>query len=71
VKQVIVNTADMEHQLVEFFERDDKSPKKIEFYADELNYEPKSIDRQTVGARIDGAKRLQGLLENLRKEISK
>lgn len=71
VKQTIVNTADMEHELIGFIEKDDKSPKKIEFYSDDLNTEPKLINRGTIGARLDSTKRLQSLLENLRKEISK
>ncbi len=69
IKQAVVNTADMEHHLIEFCERDEKSPKKIEFRNDEPRNEPKPINRQAIAVRLDSAKKLGELLEALRKEI--
>lgn len=71
VKQAVVNTANMEHELVNFLEKDEKGPKRIEFYTDDPNVGPKPIDGRSVIARQDGAKRLNALIEELRKEIRK
>ena len=69
IKQAVVNTAEMEHHLVEFCEQDEKSPKKIEFRNDEPRSESKPINRQAITVRIDSTKKLGELLEALRKEI--
>lgn len=69
IKEVIVNTADMEHHLVEFYEKDEKSPKKIEFRNDELTNEAKYINKQAIAERYEHAKQLGELLEALHKEI--
>ncbi len=71
VKQSIVATADMEHHLASFTEKDDETPKKFLFYADEPGIEPKSIGTETIRSRYESSRRLNGLLESLRKEVSK
>lgn len=71
VRQAIVDTADMEHHLVSFTEKNDETPKKIQFYIDEPNSEPKSISAETIRLRHKNAKRLNELLASLQKEISK
>lgn len=71
IKQAIVDTAEMEQHLIDFIEKDERSPKNILFYADEPNSEPKSISKETISARYENTKLLNNLLETLRKEISK
>jgi hypothetical protein len=70
VRQTIVDTADMEHYLVSFLEKNDDAPARIQFYLDEPNSEPKSIGAETIAIRHESSKRLNGLLESLQKEIN-
>jgi plasmid stabilization system protein ParE len=69
IKQAVVSTAQMEDHLVGFCERDQGTPKRIEFRSEEPEGEHRIINRQTVAARLVQANKLNELLEALRKEI--
>jgi hypothetical protein len=71
IRQSVVDTADMEQHLISFTEKDDETPKRIQFYNDGPNSEPKTISASTIRKRYDNSKRLNELLESLQKEISK
>jgi hypothetical protein len=71
IRQSIVDTADMEHNLVSFTEKADETPKKFLFYSDEPNSEPILISAETIRLRHINSKRLNELLTSLQREISK
>lgn len=69
IEQTVVNTAGMEHHLVEFLEKDDKSPHEIHFIAEEPGSEPNLINKHKSTSRFGSANKLKDLLNALRKEI--
>jgi hypothetical protein len=71
IKRAIVDTAEMEQHLMSFVQKQDEAPKRILFYADEPNSEPKPISADENEARYQPSKRLNELLESLRKEIGR
>jgi hypothetical protein len=70
IEQAVVNTADMEHHLLNFF---DKATEKwdgvIQFYSEEPDIRPRSIDKRVSASRLESSRRLRQLLDNLRQEI--
>ncbi len=71
IKQVIVETAEMEQHLISFFEQHDNASKKILFYTDEPGGEPKSISKDEMQRRYQHSKKINELIETLRMEIRK
>ncbi len=71
IRQAIVDTADMEQHLINFIEEQEEAPKRIMFYSDEPNSEPKLISADKIETRHERSKDLNELLESLRREIEK
>lgn len=70
VEQAVVNTASMECHLSDYFETEGQGWQGIRFYADEPASEPKSLDKRSAASRLKNSRKLKGLLDLLRREIS-
>lgn len=69
VEQAVVDTAEMEKHILDFFGEELPSLESVEFYSDEVTREPISINRQSTASRQIYGSKLKLLLEDLRKEI--
>ena len=70
IEQAIVNTAEMESHLIEYFgEQLDNDWQGIRFYSEEQDSQSVVIDRKTSSSRLQNSQHLKQLLGSLRKEI--
>jgi len=69
IEQAIVNTADMENHLIEYFGSSLQKWEGINFYPDEPESKPISINLETISDRFDNSQYLRDLIIKLRREI--
>jgi hypothetical protein len=69
IEQAVIDTAEMENHIIEFFGKDLLSLESVAFYPDEGDKETVSINRQSAASRHVHGANLKQLFEILRKEI--
>ena len=66
IEQAIVNTAEMENHLIEYFDSSLKKWDGIDFYADEPESQPISLNLDSVLDRYDSSQNLKIFIDELR-----
>lgn len=69
IEQTVVDTAEMEGHILNFFGEEFPALQGVEFYPDEVVRESISINRQSTALRQVHGLKLKQLLEDLRKEL--
>lgn len=69
VEQAVVHTAEMEHHIFDYIEKEVPNLKAIQFISEEPESQPVSLERQNTIIRSESSRKLKGLLDSLCKEI--